>query len=178
MRLASTLELQAGGPGSGCSGPNCGRPEVYHGTLGKLAGNIFKNGLKPGGAKLGSARVVWATKDLEEALGYGISRVQDSKKPDQIALIVVDPKKAGFTQAYKDMNMQYVVSKGVVPESIKRIEIYDFKELYNALNDYRDIDTLQRSKGTPLPKPVKILKAGQEVSDEVYITLVPGSGKR
>lgn len=25
MRLASTIELQAGGPGSGCKGPNCGR---------------------------------------------------------------------------------------------------------------------------------------------------------
>ena len=28
MNLSVTLELQAGGPGSGCRGPNCGRPVV------------------------------------------------------------------------------------------------------------------------------------------------------
>lgn len=27
MKLATTIELHAGGPGSGCKGPNCGRPE-------------------------------------------------------------------------------------------------------------------------------------------------------
>lgn len=26
MNLSQTLDLQAGGPGSGCNGPNCGRP--------------------------------------------------------------------------------------------------------------------------------------------------------
>ena len=28
MKLSATLELQAGGPGSGCRGPNCGRPAL------------------------------------------------------------------------------------------------------------------------------------------------------
>jgi len=30
MNLASASELCGGGPGSGCHGPNCGRPREYH----------------------------------------------------------------------------------------------------------------------------------------------------
>lgn len=31
MRLAETIDLYAGGPGSGCHGPNCGRPQTNFG---------------------------------------------------------------------------------------------------------------------------------------------------
>lgn len=34
MNLAATIEIYSGGPGSGCQGPNCGRPsEQSHGAL-------------------------------------------------------------------------------------------------------------------------------------------------
>ncbi len=34
MNLSTTIEIYAGGPGSGCKGPNCGRPkEQSHGAL-------------------------------------------------------------------------------------------------------------------------------------------------
>jgi hypothetical protein len=145
--------------------------EVYQGTLGKLADKIIKEGLKPG-TPLRGIKMVWATKDKEEALGYGISKVADAKTGDQIALVVIDPVKANFSQAYKDMNMQYVVSKGAPPESIKRIEIYDRDALYAALNDYRDIDTLKRAKDLPIPKPVRIIKSE---ANEIYLTLVADS---
>ena len=38
MNLITTLELYAGGPGSGCRGPNCGRHEVRTGKLGEESG--------------------------------------------------------------------------------------------------------------------------------------------
>lgn len=51
MNLTSTIELHAGGPGSGCKGPNCGRPkgEIYHHTspLGVL-GILHDKQLRPG----------------------------------------------------------------------------------------------------------------------------------
>lgn len=33
MNLQTTLSIYAGGPGSGCQGPNCGRPEGVHGDV-------------------------------------------------------------------------------------------------------------------------------------------------
>ena len=47
MRLASTVGLQAGGPGSGCKGPNCGRPHKEEAkrvlsVLNKIPGAEFK----------------------------------------------------------------------------------------------------------------------------------------
>jgi hypothetical protein len=38
LNLAATIEISAGGPGSGCTGPNCGRP--------KSMGNITKGKVK------------------------------------------------------------------------------------------------------------------------------------
>ena len=59
MNLQELLEITAGGKGSGCSGPNCGRPkghkgehgtkgETYHGTSAVFVNSIMKNGLTGG----------------------------------------------------------------------------------------------------------------------------------
>ena len=67
MNLAATLSMYAGGPGSGCQGPNCGRPRTvtfYHGTTGQALRGILKNGLIPG-SSLGVRR------SKLDPLGYG-----------------------------------------------------------------------------------------------------------
>lgn len=50
MNLGSVLSILAGGPGSGCTGPNCGKKSagsVYHVTHTKLVAKIQKEGLRP-----------------------------------------------------------------------------------------------------------------------------------
>jgi hypothetical protein len=39
MRLAETISVYAGGPGSGCQGPNCGRPAQMINDVKKLSGH-------------------------------------------------------------------------------------------------------------------------------------------
>jgi len=52
MNLATTIELYAGGEGSGCQGPNCGRPktripvQLFHGTTLTNALSIVEHGFK------------------------------------------------------------------------------------------------------------------------------------
>jgi hypothetical protein len=68
MNLATTLTIYGGGPGSGCRGPNCGRPSIggkeqahvvakvllkgskylYHGTSSKSIKRIKNSGLVAG----------------------------------------------------------------------------------------------------------------------------------
>ena len=43
MNLKETLELYAGGPGSGCHGPNCGRPKGGAGSSMKDYGTKLKD---------------------------------------------------------------------------------------------------------------------------------------
>lgn len=50
MNLQTTLSIYAGGLGSGCNGPNCGRPSgdfVYHTTHTKNVAKIEEKGLLP-----------------------------------------------------------------------------------------------------------------------------------
>lgn len=49
MNLLASISLYAGGQGSGCQGPNCGRPKVvmYHGTSRSLLDKIKNRGIVP-----------------------------------------------------------------------------------------------------------------------------------
>lgn len=101
MNLACSVELYAGGPGSGCRGTNCGRKvqmakdaaylqnanAAYHTTPASNVPSILKNGIRVGGGNLGDG--VYAFKSLASAKGYFGS----FGHPKGSAVVVVKPHK-------------------------------------------------------------------------------------
>jgi hypothetical protein len=87
MRLAATLELYAGGVGSGCRGPHCGRPQtMYHGTVLDSARDIVAKGLKPNQDRQFAVDAipmekgyVYATTSLETAIMFANFRAAYEK---------------------------------------------------------------------------------------------------
>lgn len=77
MNLETTIQIQAGGPGSGCVGSNCGRPKTYyHGTRSGLVGKIKKEGIKPNPDRIvGGRGFAFLTTKKETAQWYAKVRV-------------------------------------------------------------------------------------------------------
>lgn len=125
MNLEHTLSLHGGGPGSGCRGPNCGRPplsagpegdlkegEYYHGTSIANARKILRSGIKT--SRFGSVSTsIWKSDALFHAR-------RASKEGDDIALIVV--KHPGLREG-KDAG-EYSVPYSLGPETVQRVEYY------------------------------------------------------
>jgi hypothetical protein len=118
MNLESTISIYSGGPGSGCTGPNCGRrpSQLLHGTTLTNAVKIAKRGFKPNeegyvhftplhdiaesyGAMHDKAYAVVyfnVPKDMslekdpdpEELLGPGAVRYKGEFKPDDLSIEV------------------------------------------------------------------------------------------
>lgn len=92
MNLAATIIL-AGGPGSGCQGPNCGRPAIefpgkknifYHGTSARNAARIRKQGLQVGQSgnyKWKTSKYVSLTTDYLQADHFGAKAARKSNDP-------------------------------------------------------------------------------------------------
>lgn len=81
MRLVSTIELYAGGPGSGCQGPNCGRPkstaEIREGVSGLRGLKNYRHVGREYGLVKGYPELKWAPdKFPRQALfeNMGVSR--------------------------------------------------------------------------------------------------------
>jgi len=153
--------LHAGGEGSGCRGPNCGRPSevvAYHGTSDEAARKIFKEGLVPGP----NLKSVYASDDKEVALGYARERAsktldEEAYNRAEVGLVVVDPEKAGMDQSYSS---HYTVVGKVPPEAILRVEFYRLADITT--------ETGHLKSGLRDAEPVKVLKAARSVG-EVYI---------
>lgn len=153
MNLASTLTLLAGGSGSGCRGPNCGRPKtIYHGTTAENVRGILKSGLKPGWAKnyddvppLKSPRV-FALTDKEEALRH---RYSSYEKHWDLAVVHIDTDKHKFRK-WPGAEGLYTSDK-TVRSGIARVEIYKHEDVENYVNEKN------KGKSPEFPKPAKVL---------------------
>lgn len=114
MNLASTIFLLAGGMGSGCRGPNCGRKVLYHGTTLEKANEILKHGFKV--KKSGSAHqgltygqkpsAVYFAESEHIAHSYGASAQYLKENPD------------GSPSTSDLKGRQYVVLRLEVPEKL------------------------------------------------------------
>lgn len=83
MNLLTALDIYSGGPGSGCNGPNCGRPRFYISkkNLGakKVPGMVSLSDLRPGQKFLNSKRVA-----------YYVEKIRNGNK---IPYVLVSPLK-------------------------------------------------------------------------------------
>lgn len=127
MNLFAAIEVYSGGVGSGCKGPNCGRPAtLYHGTKVSNVDSIAKYGLTKGFI------LPWNKKPSVSLTSKRKEAHQYAKKAEGLnwksyAVVVVDSRKtnAKAQKDYKGKPYSYYYATHVPPKSIKRIEIYD-----------------------------------------------------
>jgi len=87
MNQLASIELRCGGPGSGCTGPNCGRKssssKMYHATTMDRIPRILKKGLRTGEREqypMSDKNVVYLVRSKKEAELYGALFSQYSGK--------------------------------------------------------------------------------------------------
>jgi hypothetical protein len=131
MNLAMTVEIRAGGAGSGCNpaAGHCGRPKfVYHGTTVENAKKILRTGLKPSKNMLGENGVS-TTESVRTALNYAYNLAK-GKKPNEVAVVVVhNHPKSGLEKAGARGGAGHWFSKGAVDRKyVKGVHIYKSME--------------------------------------------------
>lgn len=160
MNLKQTLDLQAGGPGSGRYPKGSGTKEWYHGTSGAFVDQIRKEGLLNNST---SYKVVFASSNKVTAMGYAFGT--ESKRVDNettkvktSALVVIDASKVNFDLSDWMHDPEISMSSKPIPASaIKRIEIYDAKE--------------QFKKGSAGVKPIRVIKMNAASSALMYVVV-------
>jgi RNA:NAD 2'-phosphotransferase (TPT1/KptA family) len=129
VKLSTTVNLQFGGPGSGCRGPNCGRPKtLYHGTTQKVLASILKNGLEPTKSHEKYYRKVWVSSDYKTASDY--AKQSASRGFPGIILHIRNAKELGFEYVPgtkgKTAGTGSFVRNAAVPASyITKVEVID-----------------------------------------------------
>lgn len=128
--LATVLiEIEAGGPGSGCYGDNCGRPTLYHGTVASRARSITQIGLK---TKKNLPTVTTNKKEAEEAAK--LVAEETGEKPVVVVLkdSANDLFDTGETE-YGVSTYRNSSSRLVKPEHILRVDKVEAEALFNGI---------------------------------------------
>jgi hypothetical protein len=148
-RVKRLLDVRGGGQGSGCQGPNCGRPKVfYHVTGNENVDSILKEGIRPSG---------------ERAMNFGQAGVYltsnrndtDVGAPPEWGNSVFEVRPPASMKVTKDTSGRnwYVAHGHVKPEHIKLIQ-KDGKDI-KAADIFQDQDHGDRTRARFLkhPKP-------------------------
>jgi len=143
MNQLATLELFAGGPGSGCRGDNCGRPSkgkqretkekfvvFYHGTSVEGADRIKKEGILKSKAKM---KTVDVTDIPHRALDYG-DKLVVVKVPESLAKKFVNMTSDGPDWAFNG---------NIPPQFIHEVVSGDLRTAHRLEKKY---GTMQRSR--------------------------------
>lgn len=165
MNICATITLHAGGPGSGCKGPNCGRPRTnvfYHGTVEENVHSILNNGL----IDKDNVGVVYTTTSKRMALTFGMMKTEDyhrqTKTRDRnnlpVALVVM---KKSWKPSRVTGIQPIGIAKNIPPSMIDRVELYRFG------------DVAKLDNGVETPSPIKIIHADADDESGPYFVVVP-----
>lgn len=115
MNLSAAISLYAGGIGSGCQGPNCGRH--FHGTTPEDGMKIWKQGFKKGG---------YTSKQKSWGHAYGDAISQD-RKADGYAVVEMEAPNSEMFKAdpeHSDDDEAFYTTQDIPKENIRSIEVY------------------------------------------------------
>jgi hypothetical protein len=165
MNQLATLDIFAGGPGSGCHGDNCGRPRLYHGTSSDRLEAIQREGVRV------KRNIPIFTDRKDEAIAY--AKMVAEERGSKPVLITLKPESSKhFDSGDTDVghsSYRGTTLRHVKPEHFESVE--HIESDYNKMWDKTSVGRPGASKPNYTEKELEDFKKKHDIKGGG-----PGSG--